>query len=91
MLSFLLSLADLEDHDKITYIYNTYHTSLLKYARNILRGSSQTLDEEDAVQNMYVSLIKYIKSIKCWDDEKQLRAYLLKMTQHECKRKAKSL
>lgn len=86
MLSFLLAISDLDDHDKIIHIYNTYHTSLLKYARNLLRGSSQTLDEEDAVQNMYVSLIKYIKTIKCWDDEKQLRAYLLTMIQHECLR-----
>ena len=86
MLSFLLAISDLADHDKIIHVYNTYHTTLLKYARNILRGSSQTLDEEDAVQNMYVNLIKYIQSIKCWDDEDQLKAYLLTMTLHECTR-----
>lgn len=86
MLSFLLAISDLADHDKILYVYNTYHTTLVKYARNILRGSSKTMDEEDAVQNMYVSLIKYIHNIKCWDDERQLKAYLLTMTLHECNR-----
>lgn len=86
MLSFLLAISDLADHDKILYVYNTYHTTLVKYARNILRGSSKTMDEEDAVQNMYVNLIKYIHNIKCWDDEKQLKAYLLTMTLHECNR-----
>ena len=86
MLSFLLALSDLEDHDKITHIYTTYQKELLKYARNILRDSNKTFDEEDAVQNMYVSLIKYIKCIKFWDDEKQLHAYLLKMTLHECRK-----
>lgn len=86
MLSFLLAISDLADHDKIIHVYNTYHTTLLKYARNILRGSSQTLNEEDAVQNMYVNLIKYIQNIKCWDDENQLYAYLLTMTSHECLR-----
>ena len=86
MLSFLLAISDLADHDKIIYVYNTYHTTLLKYARNILRGSSQVLNEEDAVQNVYVNLIKYIRNIKCWGDEDQLKAYLLTMTLHECTR-----
>ena len=86
MLSFLLAISDLADHDKILHVYNTYHTTLLKYARNLLRGSPQTLDEEDAVQNTYLNLIKYIRSIKCWDDEDQLKAYLLTMTLHECDR-----
>lgn len=86
MLSFLLLLADLEDHEKIEYVYTTYHRELLKYARNILKPSQSGLDEEDAVQNMYVSLIQYVKTIRCWHDERQLHAYLLKMTFYECMR-----
>lgn len=84
MLYFLLAISDQSDHDKIIYIYNTFHTKMLKYARAALNGENRTFNEEDAVQNVYLGIILYSKSIKCWDDEKQLYAYLLRSLSHEC-------
>lgn len=86
MLTFLLSLPDGDDYDIIRYMYVTYGQEFLRYAKGIMGGVNRTYNEEDAVQNMFMNVVKYIKSIPCIGDERELRAYMFSSLNHECHR-----
>lgn len=83
MFTFVLSLAELNDDDKILHIHDHYYQEMLKVARFILKDASKTLDEEDAVQNAFCKLQEYAHNIPSLNHEKQLRAYVLVTVKNE--------
>lgn len=86
MLVFLLSVADGSDHDKLIYIYRTYHGDMLRFARCRLRTAALPDYEtaaEDAVQNAFLKITKHIGSIDFGASEKELKTYLLSIVVNE--------
>jgi len=79
MLYFLLTLADESDHKKIEYIYNNYHEYMLKFAASKFRGYGRRnafYDAEDAVQNAFVKITKYINNIDFNAKNKEIKNYV---------------
>ena len=86
MLTFLLSLAEESDHGKIIYIYNTFHDDMLRLAKHRLRLAgvhAYEYEAEDAVQNAFVKLAKYISRVNFDNGDKSLRAYVMSVTANE--------
>ncbi|MBR7099292.1 MAG: RNA polymerase sigma factor [Clostridia bacterium] len=86
MLQFLLSIADEKDHAKIEYLYNQYHDDMLRFAKYRLRQKGMPnyeLDAEDAVQNAFLKITKYIHKVDFTVGEKGIRAYVLKIASNE--------
>ena len=87
MLTFLLMLSDEEHHDKIKFLYHTYHADMLRFARHRLRQMglhSFEVDAEDVVQNTFIKIIQYIDRIDAGAPYKKLRAYLFSIVVNEC-------
>lgn len=79
MLSFLLALADESDRDRIEELYNKYHNDMLKYAITKFTeyGSDDAhCDAEDAVQNAFLRIVKYISNIDFTRTEKEIKCYV---------------
>lgn len=86
MLQFLLSLADESDHAKIEYLYYHYRDDMLRVAKARLHRMgvpNYELDAEDAVQNAFVKIVKYINRIDFSAEDKVIRAYVLKIVVNE--------
>lgn len=85
MLLFLLTLADPCDREKIEYIYNNFHNDMIKLAENKFKNADFQnchLNAEDAVQNAFVKITKYIKNIDI-TNKKRLKAYVLTIVSNE--------
>ena len=83
MLIFLLSISDEDDRDKINLIFKRFHNDMLRVARHKLRELPDcSSSAEDAVENAFLKITKYIKSIKGEGDS--LRAYIITVTVNEC-------
>jgi RNA polymerase sigma factor (sigma-70 family) len=79
MLSFLLTLADESDRDRIEELYNKYHNNMLKYAIAKLSeiGSNDAQhDAEDAVQNAFIKIVKNISNIDFTRTENEIKCYV---------------
>lgn len=86
MLSFLLSIADKSDHEKVEYVYHQYHQSMLRLARSRLRGMgavNSDLDAEDVVQNAFVKIVLNINKIDFSLSEREIRNYIMKIVINE--------
>ena len=86
MLHFLLTLTDESNHGKIEHIYNTYHDYMLKYAVSKLKSMGRTnfiYDAEDAVQNAFMKITKYIDKIDFSRDEKDVKNYCFSILSNE--------
>ena len=86
MLAFLLSIADRSDHDKIIYVYNKFNVEMLAFARRRLateRPKDTNDDALDVVQNAFLKITKYIKSIDFTKSEDMIRAYVLTVVENE--------
>lgn len=86
MLSFLLSLADESDHDKIVYLYEHFHSDMIRVAKRRLYMAKvpNCADlAEDVVQNTFVKLTMYVKAIKFDVSERELRSYVLSAVARE--------
>ena len=80
MLQFLLTLTDESNHGKIEHIYNTYHDYMMRYAVSKFKNEGRTnfvYDAEDAVQNAFVKITKYIDAIDFSRGEKDVKNYCL--------------
>lgn len=78
MLPFLLILSDESNHSKITRIYNSYQGYMIKYAVSKFKSfgrQNYIYDAEDAVQNTFVKIIKYIDKIDFSRDEQDVKNY----------------
>lgn len=86
MLSFLLSLADESDHDKILYLYTHFHDAMIRAAKRKLymaRIPNAADVAEDVVQNAFVKLTMYVKAINFNVSERELRSYVLSTVARE--------
>lgn len=83
MLALLLAVSDEDDRHRISKIYKAYHDDMMSVAQNKLKGqrNADTLAEE-AVENAFFKITKYIKSINAEGDA--LRAYVITVTLNEC-------
>jgi len=77
MLIFLLSLIDNEtDRRKVESLFNKYEHKMLATALYILKNQQLA---EDAVQDVFVSVIKHLDRL---DENNNIEAYLLKSVRH---------
>lgn len=86
MLTFLLSIADESQHDKIKFIYREFRGDMLKYAKYIFRRSGNKycdFDVEDAVQNAFYKITLYIEAIDFTRSEKSIKSYCLSIVANE--------
>ena len=78
MLQFLLTLTDESNHEKIERLYDTYHEYMTRYAISKFKSFGRTnfvYDAEDAVQNTFMKITKYINSIDFSRGEKDVKNY----------------
>ena len=86
MLQFLLALTDESNQEKIEHIYNTYHDYMMKYAVSKLQAMGRAnyiYDAEDAVQNTFVKITRYIDSIDFSRGEKDIKNYCFAILNNE--------
>ena len=86
MLQFLLTLTDESNHGKIEHIYNTYHDYMMKYAVSKLQTMGRTnsvYDAEDAIQNAFMKITKYIDAIDFSRGEKDVKNYCFAILNNE--------
>lgn len=86
MLSFLLSISEESNHSKIEYIYYTFHDDMIRFAMFRLRKfglPNCEMDAEDAVQNAFVKITKYINAINTDVSKNELKSYVLSIVSHE--------
>lgn len=86
MLVFLLSISDGSDHEKITYLYESFHDYLLAYATRKLKDSDSDnpqYDAEDVVQNVFVKVTRSINKIDFSSGKQCLKNYLIAIVNNE--------
>ena len=86
MLQFLLTLTDESNHGKVEHIYNTYHDYMMRYAIGKLQAKGRTnfgYDAEDAVQNAFMKIVKYIDNIDFSRGEKNVKNYCISILNNE--------
>ena len=86
MLSFLLTIADKSDHEKVEYIYHRYHQEMLRIAAYQLRGMGShncKLDAEDVVQNAFVKIVRHIGKIDFSRGDSAVHSYIMTILAHE--------
>lgn len=78
MLQFLLTLTDESNQWKIEHLYNTYHDYMMRYAVSKFKSMRRTnfvYDAEDAVQNAFMKITKYIDAIDFSRGENDVKNY----------------
>ena len=86
MLQFLLSLTDESNHGKIEHIYNKYHDYMMKCAVTKLKAAGRSnfmYDAEDAVQNSFMKITKYIDAIDFSRGENDVKNYCFAVLSNE--------
>lgn len=86
MLSFLLSISEEKNHEKIVYLFNKFHSDMIRFAKYRLKQAgipSYSYDAEDAVQSAFLKITKYIDSINFEASEPEIKAYVLSIVSNE--------
>lgn len=84
MLLFLLSITPEWEHDKITYLFDTYNNEMLRYAKGLLRHRHDPdQDAQDVVGEAWVKICQYIDSVNFDVPRPQLRAYVMRVVANE--------
>lgn len=86
MLQFLLTISDESNHEKIERIFKMYHDFMIKYAFskfNSMGRKNALYDAEDAVQNTFVKIVKYINAIDFSKGEKVVKGYVFSILNNE--------
>jgi len=86
MLQFLLTLTDETDRGKIEELYNKYHDYMMKCAVTKFKSigrSNYMYDAEDAVQNTFMKIARYIYNIDFSRGEKDVKNYCLAILSNE--------
>ena len=86
MLAFLLTIADESDREKVLHIYNKYYIDMMNFAKYYLKEHSDSniqKNAEDAVQNTFVRIIKFIRLIDFNREDDDIRKYLISIVCHE--------
>ena len=79
MLQFLYSISDESVHSKIEQIYIDYHENMLKYAEGLLSSMGRKnyrIDAEDAVQNAFIKITRYVYNIDFTLGKKYVKNYV---------------
>lgn len=86
MLAFLLLIAEEGYREKIEYLYRTFHTDLLRFAKGRLRQRGDKncqIDAQDVVQNTFVKITRYAHAVRFEAEVGELRSYLLTVLANE--------
>ena len=86
MLQFLLTICDEKYHGQIEYMYTTFHDDMIRFATSkfrVMNRNNPVFDAEDAVQNSFLRIVKYIEKVKFTDNQKQLKNYVFTILVHE--------
>ena len=89
MLQFLLTLTDESNQGKIEHIYKTYHDYMMRYAVSKFQSLGRTYfkyDAEDAVQNAFMKITKYIDKIDFTRGEKDVKNYCFTILSNEIRK-----
>ncbi len=79
MLSFLLTITNECDHEKVKAIYHTYYRGLLCFAKKRLNGANipgGDYEAEDLVQETFLRITRYISKVPDQSDSKHQKAYV---------------
>ena len=86
MLQFLLTICDESKHEEIEYIYYEFHTYMLKFAVSKFKREGRRnyfYDAEDAVQNAFVRITKYINGIDFTLPKSEVKNYVFSILDNE--------
>ena len=86
MLIYLLSVADNDKKQDVIYYFNRYHNELMSVAYSRIKRAGVLnceYEAEDAVQNTFLKMTKYINTIKNRIPDESMRAYLYTMLSNE--------
>jgi RNA polymerase sigma-70 factor (ECF subfamily) len=86
LLIFLLSISDKGVAANVERLYRDYYEDLLRFAQGRLKQSgikNYEIDAEDAVQNAFVKITKYIDKINVSAPEKAVRSYVFSIVANE--------
>lgn len=86
MLQFLLTLTDESNHSKIEYIYNNYHEFMMRFAVSKFKSANRRnyfFDAEDAVQNAFMKITRYIHNIDFSSSERDIKNYVFTILSNE--------
>ena len=87
MLSFLLSITDDDNKEKIEFLFNSYYEDMLRFAGSLLKKrlkSASVFDAEEVVSNTFLKLVKYAKSLNIDDDPSRIKNYVFTILANEC-------
>ena len=88
MLSYLLTITEESKKEDIIHIFNSFHDDMILIARSFLKKAgvkNYGIDAEDAVQNAFVKITKYINTLKDSVPQEHLRTYLYAVVVNEAK------
>ena len=86
MLQFLLTLTDESNHEKVEQLYKKYHEYFVKCAVTKFKSLGRTncvFDAEDAVQNTFMKITRYIYNIDFSRGERDVKNYCLSILSNE--------
>ncbi len=86
MLAFLLSLTSEEKKNGIEYLYHKFHDDMLRFAKSKFYGAGVgniQANAEDAVQNSFLKLVRYVDSVEFDSPDKRLQVYLFSIVSNE--------
>ena len=86
MLLYLLTLTEESNHGKIEYLYNSYYTDMMDFAKIKLMDAGRknfTYDAEDAVQNTFVKIINNIENVDFSRENKNIRGFVFSILTNE--------
>ena len=86
MLATLLVIAEENDREKVRFLYDNFHNDMLIFAKGRLKDAKRTnyqTEAEDAVQNTFIRLIRYIHRIDFSKPKIALRTYVLTVLSNE--------
>lgn len=86
MLQFILTLTDESNQSKIEQIFKKHYGYMMRYATSRFRREGRVdyaLDAEDAVQNTFMKITKYINGIDFSLGEKEVKSYCLTILSNE--------
>ena len=86
MLSFLLTVCDDDDKEKVEHIYKKYHNDMLKYAKGQLKKMNvpdYETEAEDVVQTSFLKISRYAKHIHFDMGDSAVKAYVFAIVLNE--------
>ena len=86
MLQFLLTISDESYHSKIEHIYIRYHEDMLRFAISKFQSMGRNnyfYDAEDAVQNVFIKIVKYIDKLDLSRSETEIKNYCFSILSNE--------